>query len=493
MNRLHHAGLFRARVLCGAILLGIVSAVCGWAGSDAVGWNNKGVQYLNARNYPAAVDAFNQAVKIDPTLVIAWYHRGLAHYRSDKPARAVADLSRAIGLKPDDADAYLYRAHAQLRLNRTEDALKDYSEAIGLKPDDAYAYGSRGLVYSRMRKYAQAVADFSEAVARDPGSAVDYFNRGVTYQNMGDNVRALADYTAVIKLKPDHAKAYFYRSEANEALGHAAAAYADAKAAADRDPGNSAYTARLAGLSPPDGDSAKQQKTKKEARAAEPAKEIASSVQLHTTEGGYDDIAGYLYRRAARDYETWKQSGQAIHFHNALFHINSAVSIDPGNSEYWFFQGMLYAGLTSDPLYMAKAADSLIRAVEIDPGHGRAQLLLAQVLQEQGNFSLAVEQYRFLIEKDANMVTGLVLGPLALCFIADGQIEAGVHYFQTLAERYPASAPVKTALAVLMKQNSQIDLAKEQLERIIDRKLGPPREQAYARDLLAQWHKEGGR
>jgi tetratricopeptide (TPR) repeat protein len=491
MNNLHHARYFRRKFLCISVLVLIFTAVSSPAAQEAVEWNNKGVQYLKERNYPEAVAAFSKAVEIDADLSIGWYHLGLARYRSDQPEQAIEDFNRAIGLKPGDADAHVSRGNAYFKLNKPDAAVKDYSEAIRLRPDDAYAYASRGLTYSRMERYEQAIDDFSKAIEINPDAAADYFNRGVTYQNMGRNAQALADYTAVIKLKPDHAKAFFYRSEVHEALGNSAASYADAEAAAGLAPDNRAYADRMNSLKRVADGSPMKKKTARAAPEKKPASVKTAEAEIYHTEGGYGDVAGYLCRRAAKDYESWKQSRQAVYFHNALFHINSAISMDPGKSEYWFVQGMLYAALKADPLYMAVATDSLLRAVEINPGHGRAQFLLAQVLQEQDKFGLAAERYRFLIGKDGNMATGLVLGPLALCFIADGRVDEGVGYFEALSSRYPESAAVKTALAVLMKNNNQRGLAKKQLEQVIEKKIGLEAEQKYARDLIAEWNKGG--
>lgn len=213
--------------------------------------------------------------------------------------------------------------------------------------------------------------------------------------------------------------------------------------------------------------------------------------EIHAAKGGFEDYASYLYRCAARDYEKWSQSGLPVYFHNALFHVDSAIAIDAERGEYWFLQGILYAALNSDALSMAKATESFIRVLELNPDHGRARLLLARVLQEQGKFLLAAEQYRLLIEKEPQKATGLVVGPLALCYIADDRIKNGITYFKNLSLQYPRSAAIATSLAVLLKSDNQTALAKKELQRVISGKTGPDAERTYVRDLLNEWD-EGG-
>jgi len=213
--------------------------------------------------------------------------------------------------------------------------------------------------------------------------------------------------------------------------------------------------------------------------------------EIHAAKGGFEDYASYLYRCAAQDYEKWSQSGLPVYFHNALFHVDSAITINAERSEYWFLRGILYAALNSDALSMAKATESLIRAVELNPDHGRARLLLARVLQEQGKFLLAAEQYRLLIGKEPQKATGLVVGPLALCYVADDRIKDGITYFKNLSLQYPRSVAIATSLAVLLKSDDQTALAIKELQRVSSLKTGPDAERTYVRDLLGEWAKGG--
>lgn len=205
----------------------------------------------------------------------------------------------------------------------------------------------------------------------------------------------------------------------------------------------------------------------------------------------YRQLAAQLFQRAAQNYERWLQLKRPIDFHNALFHINSAINIDPDASEYWFFQGMLHAGLKADPLSLALATDSFLSALDLQPDHRRARFALAQVLQEQGKFLLAAEQYQLLLDAHTEMVPGLVLGPLALCYLLGDNPQDGVAYLQVLSVRHPDSAPLRLTLAVLLRNSNQEAAAQKELEQVINSGLGVKAEQDYARLLLAQWGKGG--
>ncbi|PKN65829.1 MAG: hypothetical protein CVU57_08535 [Deltaproteobacteria bacterium HGW-Deltaproteobacteria-15] len=220
-------------------------------------------------------------------------------------------------------------------------------------------------------------------------------------------------------------------------------------------------------------------------RSGHPSSGGSESAESHPT------LARYLFQQAVKDWEKYLQTKRSPFFQRALFHIQSAVAISPQEAEYWFLQGMLLSSMKSDPEAMIRGTDSLIRAVEFNPGHGRAQLLLAQTLQEQGSFFAAAQQYRFLLERDPNMVTGLVTAPLALCQIASGRTKEGVEFFHRLVERYPASASARTSLAVLLKNSQRAEEAIRTLSLLVEKRLGTKREQEHAGELLRSWRKEG--
>lgn len=216
--------------------------------------------------------------------------------------------------------------------------------------------------------------------------------------------------------------------------------------------------------------------------------------QFHNLmEKDYRSIADQLYYQAAQDYERWLKLGRPADFHNALFHINSAVDINPDSSEYLFFQGMLYASLKADPVSLAQATDSFLSVLELQPDHRQARFALAQALQEQGKFQLAAEQYQLLLEAHPEMVTGLVLAPLAFCYLSGDNPEAGLNYLKNLSLRYPRSASLRTTLAVLLQNSNRSVEAGKELKQVIHEKLGSKAEQDYARLLQAKWLKGGKR
>ncbi len=72
-----------------------------------------------------AIDAYTQALQINPKNHVTWYNRGLAYRRIGENDSAIADYSTSIDLKPDYADGFLNRGFTYLFIEEYEKAIAD--------------------------------------------------------------------------------------------------------------------------------------------------------------------------------------------------------------------------------------------------------------------------------------------------------------------------------------------------------------------------------
>ena len=170
----------------------------------------------------------------------AWFSIGYL-YQEGKPEvaekpdslykKAVDAYNQAIRLDPDDAAAYNNRGNAKDDLKQYEEAIKDYNEAIRLDPGDAAAYYNRGNAKRNIEQYEEAIKDYNEAIRLDPDNAAAYNYRGAAKINLEQYEEAIADYNQAIRLDPDYAVAYYSRAIANIALDRIETAGADLQTA----------------------------------------------------------------------------------------------------------------------------------------------------------------------------------------------------------------------------------------------------------------------
>ncbi|MEN9216657.1 MAG: tetratricopeptide repeat protein [Gloeomargarita sp. HHBFW_bins_162] len=124
-----------------------------------------GQESLTLRDYPAAVAALTQAIKVQPQRPEAYYYRAIAHSAMpNHDVAALADIEQAIKLNPKYAPAYTLRGTLLFRRKQMSAALQDLNQAITLDPQQPAAYGLRGTIKREMNDLAGAMADFQKGI-----------------------------------------------------------------------------------------------------------------------------------------------------------------------------------------------------------------------------------------------------------------------------------------------------------------------------------------
>lgn len=142
--------------------------------SEAQRYFDHGVDLYNKDRDREAIEAFQQATRIDPNYAEAYYRLGLAYavvgQKEDAQAaheRAIEEYKQIIRSTPEDAAAHFTMAEAYSRLGRYEEAVKSYKQAVRLHPDDSDMYYELGLAHTKLAQYQEAVAALGKATAID--------------------------------------------------------------------------------------------------------------------------------------------------------------------------------------------------------------------------------------------------------------------------------------------------------------------------------------
>jgi superkiller protein 3 len=174
-----------------------------------------------------AIEAFNQAVKLNPDLAEAYFKLGIAYALIEAMAKnnaapmevteteadtntnkkgekappktdsekaftkAVAAYKKMIDQNPKDDAAYYNLGRAYNKLNEDEDSAKALKQAVKLKPDDSEYQTELGAILIKLAQYFEAVGALKKAVELDPDNltAQDLLEdaeaglRRVQYQN----------------------------------------------------------------------------------------------------------------------------------------------------------------------------------------------------------------------------------------------------------------------------------------------------------------------
>lgn len=196
-------------------------------------------------DYQGAIQAFNQAIVLNPNYADAYNNRAAARYQQKDYKGAIEDISQFIRINPNYATAYMGRAILRSKLGDEQGASEDRNKALRVNPSNAEDYLSRANVRSYLGDKQGEIADLNEALQINPNYTDAYNNRANARLALGDKQGALADYNEAVRTNPNDSETYNKRGAFRLELGDKQGALADISQALRINPNNaSAYYGR---------------------------------------------------------------------------------------------------------------------------------------------------------------------------------------------------------------------------------------------------------
>lgn len=124
---------------------------------------------LQAGDEEAASEILDEALRLDPSSVLALGHRGTLRLRQGRPAAALADLEAALSAEPSHVEARAAQAHALLALGRVSEAVAVAEAACILAPTSAVALHAAGCAALAAGDAERAIEMARRAEAFAPG------------------------------------------------------------------------------------------------------------------------------------------------------------------------------------------------------------------------------------------------------------------------------------------------------------------------------------
>ena len=136
---------------------------------------DKGKELYRNDQDAEAVQAFTEAVRLDPDLAEAHFRLGLGYESLGKREEAEAQYKKAVEAYKkyfeehrDDAEAHYNLGQTYANLGQYSEAIREYREATKLKEDDPDMFYDLGVAYTKLAQYDAAAAAFSKSLEIDP-------------------------------------------------------------------------------------------------------------------------------------------------------------------------------------------------------------------------------------------------------------------------------------------------------------------------------------
>ncbi|GAC1651457.1 MAG: hypothetical protein NVS4B12_22250 [Ktedonobacteraceae bacterium] len=171
-------------------------------------WVDDGNTLFNTGRYMEALNAFDRAIRIDPTYADAYEGRGSVLYLLGRYAEALASYEQAITLDTRFAQAYFGKGNVLYSLKRLEEAFACQEQALEIEPTLTDAYLSKANVLYYMGRFAEALTAYEEAARRDPNCVQSYDGMGWALLQLFRREEALVAYKRSIELDPNNPSPY---------------------------------------------------------------------------------------------------------------------------------------------------------------------------------------------------------------------------------------------------------------------------------------------
>ncbi len=195
-----------------------------------------GNQKNQQRQYAAAIQDFDQAIRFNPQDAATFLNRGFAHHRMGRLSAAVDDYTKALNLNKSFAEAYSNRSHAHFDQRQQDAALQDAAQAIALQPTLAVAHLNLGNALFAQKNLDGAFQKFTKTLQLNPSNMIAaraHNNQGNVFANHKKIDEAIQAYTQAIQLDVTYADAFFNRALAFYQKGNRQGAIDDFREAAN--------------------------------------------------------------------------------------------------------------------------------------------------------------------------------------------------------------------------------------------------------------------
>jgi serine/threonine protein kinase len=183
-------------------------------------WNGKGTTLYNQGNYKKAFDAYQRATEIDPENSVIWVSAGLVLNRLQRYQQALVHFERALTIDPEYVAAWNGKADAQMDLNMPVEAMNSYEQALAYDSYSFQAWNGLGNARSSLHDFQGAVEAYTHALQVNSKSAVAWCNKAEALMNLGHNRAALDALNEATEMDRGYTRAWAMKAEIYERLGN---------------------------------------------------------------------------------------------------------------------------------------------------------------------------------------------------------------------------------------------------------------------------------
>ena len=170
--------------------------------NSAYSYYRKGNVMISVGRFDAAVEAFKQAVKLDPEDVDYYHSLSYAYSKTGELELSLEYANRAILLDKTSSYSYFRKAWALQEMEKYGEAITSYEKCIEYESTFVDAYANISFCYSKLKDFNKSILYANKAIMVNKDYAYSHYRKAWALHNLGKFDEALDDYLEAIELDP---------------------------------------------------------------------------------------------------------------------------------------------------------------------------------------------------------------------------------------------------------------------------------------------------
>ncbi len=170
-------------------------------------WMRKGVDQLNARKYPDAIETLTKAIEETPENPVIYYYRGFALDKSGDRDKALADYKKSLELDPELILSLGEVGKIYAKKGDLNNAVTYYKKAYELDTRDVLVIYNYGVCLFGLGNNDEALKVYEKLLTIDPNYGDAYYQLGLIYMGLNNNAKAKEYLRKFLELEPESSNA----------------------------------------------------------------------------------------------------------------------------------------------------------------------------------------------------------------------------------------------------------------------------------------------
>ncbi len=206
---------------------------------------NDGQALFEKRRYQQALQAFEDAVKLDGNNAQAFRGMAKTYQKLKDTDKAISNFKMATVVKPDYVEAHYELGNLYYNLKKYKDAQTSFKAVLNLDADFQdggarkllkAAYARQGSDYLSRKNYRKAIGEYENATQLDPTDGTNFYNLGLAARFARKIKQAEEAFATAVELNPRYAKAHRQLGDLYRVTKRNSRAIRSYKRAIDSDP-----------------------------------------------------------------------------------------------------------------------------------------------------------------------------------------------------------------------------------------------------------------